>query len=536
MRRHLPLRALRVQDLLFTASLGALVLGGACDCGDDLSALPGTVVGNLCSVETGKPLAGHTVTVDATDGAREVTTDLFGQYEAKNVAAGPVIVSADVEGQERAWEITVKSGDTEQVNDEQCRPPAAPPPPPTGSVSGCVCDEDRGEWVEAANVFIVTPSGEPVVTGTDDVGCFDLAGVPVGQHLLKIEKGAFYTEHDVTVTADADFPIPTPASCEAPPPPPPPPESGTVSGRVCAPDGTTWLGGAIVSVETENGTVQTTTDENGYYTLEGAPAGEDVEVTITKGSFESTLIVDVPENGVVQIPEEECAIDQNVTIAVVDGVYDDVKSVLLNVGIEESAITEFTGAWGTNLLTDYATLSQYDIVLLNCGLSDSDFIADAGNAAIMRDNLRQFVEDGGSVYGSDWAYNVVEMTFPEYIDFYGDDASAHTAKKGYPSDSVIGSVVDVPLATALGTNQLELHYPLGAWVIMESVAPQVRVYIRGDAPWSNTGFFQGGSLSNVPHTVSFSSGEGKVVYTSFHQEPGINAEMERVLQLLVFEL
>ena len=34
----------------------------------------------------------------------------------------------------------------------------------------------------------------------------------------------------------------------------------------------------------------------------------------------------------------------------------------------------------------------------------------------------------------------------------------------------------------------------------------------------------------------FSPGSGKVIYSSFHQEPGINVQQERVLQLLVFQL
>lgn len=542
MRRSLPLaralssRAPRLSRLVTGASLVALAVGG-CDCGDDLAALPGTVSGNLCSVESGKPLASHTLILETATERIEAKTDLFGLYEVTGVTAGPVTVSAEVEGQTRTWEVTVVAGETVEIQDDQCRPPPPPPPAPSGSVTGCVCDDTRGAWVVGANVWVVAPSGEPFTTGTDDAGCFVLEGVPVGEHVLKIQQGTFYREENVTVTQDGEFAVETPETCEAPEEPPPPP-SGSVSGRVCAPDGTTWLAGAIVSAQTEDGVVQTTTDENGYYTLEGVPAGDDVPVTITKGSFETVLLVDVPEDGAVTIPEEECAIDQNVMIAVVNGTYDDVKSVLLNVGIDESTITEYASNWATTLLSDYATLSQFDIVLLNCGLNDVPFIADAAGAAVMRANLRQFVENGGSVYASDWAYNVVELTFPEYIDFHGEDTDPDSAKKGFSTNSIVGSVTDLALATMLGSNQIELHYPLGAWAIMVAVAAQVRVYIRGNAPWTNNpfGFSPQGTHSNVPHTVSFAVGEGKVVYTSFHQEPGINQQMERVLQLLVFEL
>ena len=88
-----------------------------------------------------------------------------------------------------------------------------------------------------------------------------------------------------------------------------------------------------------------------------------------------------------------------------------------------------------------------------------------------------------------------------------------------------------PLAAAMGSPNIELHYPLPSWVPIASVASNVTTYIRGDAPQSSSS-----TLVNVPHTVGFNAGAGRVIYTSFHQEPGISAAQERVLQLLMFEL
>ena len=78
LRRPPIARALRLQDVLLLSSLGALALS-ACECGEDLAALPGSVVGNLCSIETGKPLAGHTVKLDTLDEVIEVETDQMGE-------------------------------------------------------------------------------------------------------------------------------------------------------------------------------------------------------------------------------------------------------------------------------------------------------------------------------------------------------------------------------------------------------------------------------------------------------------------------
>ena len=146
-------------------------------------------------------------------------------------------------------------------------------------------------------------------------------------------------------------------------------------------------------------------------------------------------------------------------------------------------------------------------------------------------NLRTFVEQGGSIYVSDQAYDLMEQAFPDKLDFYGDDNQRNAAELGAATNVVMGQVVDLPLAQALGSSSIELHYPLWAWVIVESVAPDVRVFIRG--PATPIG---GSPLPDVPHTVGFAHGEGHVVYTSFHQEPGINQAAEQVLRLLVFEL
>lgn len=529
----------RLTSFSLAGGLCVAAMTQSCGCEEDLYALPGRIVGNLCSVADGQPLANHPVVVDTADGPVETTTNPFGRYEVEGIPAGDVTVRASVDGEERVFEVSVSSGELVEITDDQCRPPPPPPDPPMGTVSGCACDDEGGEWVADANVFIVPPTGNIVVTGTGADGCFVLENVPVGSHVLKIEKGAFYEEHDVEVLDAQDTRIPTPDTCELPEPPPPPPpgDVGNVEGRVCAPDGSTWLGGAEVWVELPDGSrVEATTDAEGRYTLVGAPAGMQT-LHIQKGSFYTTVPVDIPADGTLTIPEAECAIEQDVAVAVVAGAWDDVRSVLVNVGIDEATITDFDSAWAGQMLSNYDQLAQFDIVFFNCGLNEIDFQTDVANGGVMRDNLRQFVENGGSVYASDQAYDMVELTFPEFIDFAGDDALPNDAQRGKVTASTLGTVTDLALSQALGQSNIELHYPLPAWTAMESVAAQVQVYIRANAT-IGLGVTQiiEQTLTNVPHTVGFQVGQGKVIYTSFHQEPGINVQMERVLQLLVFEL
>jgi hypothetical protein len=197
----------------------------------------------------------------------------------------------------------------------------------------------------------------------------------VGNHVVKVEKGTFVRDYDVEVTQGVDFAIETPSDCSLPDPPP----VGTITGRVCAPDGTTWLAGANVSITLTDGQViETLSAAEGHWTLIGVPAGTHV-VTVVVGSFVSTYEVTVPNNGSVAIPEDQCQIQQNVTIAVVDGTWDDVKSVLVNVGIENETITDFTSDWAEQLLVNYDQLAEFDI-LFGAGISAAGCLLDGAEA------------------------------------------------------------------------------------------------------------------------------------------------------------
>jgi hypothetical protein len=536
-----PKKSRSLQILAGLVAMGLASFGG-CNCDEELYVLPGILTGTLCSVDSGQPVGNVPLLVETADGKTvETTTREDGTWEVARLSPGLTVITADttaIDGQPRTFEADVISGETVQVPDDQCRPPEPPPEPitPNGSVSGCVCNEATWNWVEGANVFIVTESGQTVVTGTDANGCFLLEGAPTGNHTVSVQKvdENFYQEFQVNIIEDQTVTIDSPESCE------PPPEApvGSISGRVCAPDGTTWLGEALVYVELPDGSrITATTDAEGNYTLNNVPEGTQT-VHVVKGSFTDSFEVTVTAGETYVVPESECEIQPEVAVAVVSGRWDDVRSVLINVGIDPANITDyvgygdFTGVWASQLLGDYTLLSQYDIVFINCGVEENLF-RDTPQQVVI-DNLKQFVQNGGSVYASDQAYDVVEVAFGNYIDFFGADGTSNAAEVGATVDSVTATVTDATLATQLGQSTLELHYPLPAWAVMTDVDSSVRVYVRADADYDT--FLTSGTQNNVPHTVSFEYGQGKVIYTSFHQEPGINLTMERVLQLLMFEL
>ncbi|HEY4223979.1 MAG TPA: carboxypeptidase-like regulatory domain-containing protein, partial [Myxococcota bacterium] len=410
---------MRIRLLLLPTSL-SLAAFSACNCDPDLYSYPGTLTGLVCATDTGAALGNGTITIKDGDVTKDITLDQAGDFSQDKLPSGDATITIHETAGDRSVKVEIDSGKTSRFSDSTCH---APPPAPGGEIDGCVCDDASGTWEAGAQAYVVTTDGAVFNATTDTTGCFKLPGVAVGDQTVKVQKGTFYKEFDnVAVVAGQTVSVPSPATCE---PAPPPPGSGTVSGRVCASDGTTWLAGATVQVTRADGTVTTTTtDGNGAYTLVGVPVGAQT-VDITKGSFSTSIQVNVTADQTTVVPDDQCAItNPAVKIAVVTGEYDQVETVLGDLGVNPSNITTYDGAdvptqWNTQLLDDFATLSQYDIVFFNCGLDDNPLVVFHDPTAIA--NLQQFVQNGGSVYASDWAFSLVETAWPNEIDFVGTD-------------------------------------------------------------------------------------------------------------------
>jgi hypothetical protein len=242
------------------------------------------------------------------------------------------------------------------------------------------------------------------------------------------------------------------------------------------------------------------------------------------------------------IPDDDCAIEpEDLSIAVVDGRNDDVGSILDSLGIDASTITTYAGsydvAWGATLLEDWDLLSTFDIVFINCGADGIDdyplflLSPDVVDSTVAVENLRRFVDEGGSVYASDEAYDLIERAWPDAIDFWGDDATLDAAQIGtekYTPTPV--DIVDPSLAAAMGQASFDITFAYTLWAIIDDVGAGTTVFTRGDVPTSE------GTLTDVPLTVGFGAGAGRVVYTSFHQESGANSATQQLLRFLVFEL
>jgi hypothetical protein len=163
-----------------------------------------------------------------------------------------------------------------------------------------------------------------------------------------------------------------------------------------------------------------------------------------------------------------------------------------------------------------ATLQLHSIIFVNCGSSSRYDL----NTPTISNNLITFLNSGGRIYASDWAFGCVQGIHPELEGTYD----------GNSTDSLLSNVVYTPLQTFLGKNTVTIRYNLNSWL---SLDPNNN-YLQ-NIPFLRATYQ---SVTNNPTAFfreTYSAG-GKLIYTTFHNEAQVSTDMVKILQFFVFEL
>lgn len=132
------------------------------------------------------------------------------------------------------------------------------------------------------------------------------------------------------------------------------------------------------------------------------------------------------------------------------------------------------------------------------------------------DNVCAFVESGGSLVVSDWAYDLVEHCWPDAIEFFGDDLVPDAAQVGVADGDILADVAGDTLREALGDQAVSIAYDYTAWSVIESVGADTEVLLRGTVEYQPSSDQLPATLPDVPLMVRWKPGRGQVVYTTFH--------------------
>lgn len=304
-----------------------------------------------------------------------------------------------------------------------------------------------------------------------------------------------------------------------------------ISGRVCDPSGGGWVVDATVSAAIDHdadGVVdwvtEARTDADGHYELRDLPPGT-WEVSIQKGSYSATFTATVHDaGGVTELTEDTCLDPDSVRIAVVEAEWDSVEHLLRDLGLTYDVYDGANGLYG--LLSPDGALDDYDVLFINCG----DYRSIIDDLPALAPQLDRWVRAGGSLYVSDWAWQVVEAAWPEAIDFHGADTSFEAPAVGAAA-TVQADVVDTVVAYAVGDDTAEIIYDLDAWVVLDQAGEGVDVLVQADVVTMTAT----SALTDRPLAVRFSPG-GRVVFTSFHNDRQITRDMDAALREIILSL
>lgn len=224
----------------------------------------------------------------------------------------------------------------------------------------------------------------------------------------------------------------------------------------------------------------------------------------------------------------DAEIASRLSIGVTPAGFDDFGSLLTQIGLSWQEISVSRVAEGQ-------MLSDFDVVCVNCAGDWNEFTY-SNDAA---ERIRGFVEDGGTLYASDWAYVLVRDAFGDMVSFF--DAPYC----GY-EQNVEARIQDPGLAAYLNKSGITINYDLGGWVPIKTVDPDVRIDIRGPIAgidessgayaagvharrYSSPQPMQSDEVQDLPLSVTFTYGAGRVHYTSFHNEAQASDDMRRIL-------
>jgi hypothetical protein len=143
----------------------------------------------------------------------------------------------------------------------------------------------------------------------------------------------------------------------------------------------------------------------------------------------------------------------------------------------------------------------------------------------IRQNIGDYVVEGGKVYASDYAigYISAKCESSSYsLEFNNTVITAEEAcfSLNGNAQTMIADVVDADLATIIG-EEADIVYDLGGWAKITPAQSFVgNVLVEGE--------------NSSVLAFSQNIGSGQILYTTFHNEANISDDMEAILEFFIY--
>lgn len=524
--------------LVSTLVVAPVALATACR-DDEVGQLLGGVAGQVCNPLTGRPAAGATVTaqyfndVTKKDDEKTESSDENGFFRIGGLPVKAVaihVVSAD-DFQNTIPDVNIVALEDVQLRDPGCRD--QPTIPGLGELNGQICNRHTGEYVTEGTVTVLLPDGTELTVEINADGSFIMPEVPAGNHVVYVESPGFQKTYEITVEEGGQTTLEDQViDCQ----PYDPLTTGMIVGTICGAEvagvaGGPLSGARVFVVQPIDGVIyEDETLEDGSFTIAGIPTSPNpgpLQVRAEKGGFTFTWndvqvfsIADAPDGTEVtaEVGCQPLIPDDDRRYLVVQGTFDKIEQTLArmqltNVDLIEGVPANPADDWINNAFGNAEILADYDAVFVNCGVDESDFIL--GMSPAIKANLHDYIENGGSLYVSDWSYDLIEAVWPEKIDFLSDDLTNSAAEHGEDGTYTM-DVLEPGLRDYEGADQVDIDFSFGNFALVSTVASGVTTYLQGNIGYRVNGTV--GTLTDTPVTVGFTEGTGRVIFTSFHQE------------------
>jgi hypothetical protein len=158
----------------------------------------------------------------------------------------------------------------------------------------------------------------------------------------------------------------------------------------------------------------------------------------------------------------------------------------------------------TGTINFYNMNDHLDVLFVNCG------------AWVPAAEIRDFVNQGGTVYASDLALDYIQEAFPERM----------ITNTNLPSQFRWATIVDESLRVNVGASTVNINFNSGGWALVTSIGgPNVEVHI--ESAFDNGVF---------PIVLSFPHGKGRVFFTSFHHQTNNVGVVQHLLSTLALRV
>ena len=346
-----------------------------------------------------------------------------------------------------------------------------------------------------------------------------------------------------------------------------------IFGKIIAPNGIDPISEGKISVISNNTIVQEIfSDSRGNFSFFLNYGNYDL--VISKGLFKTESSILLSENSdSFNFNLGDISFDQFPSIGVVTGYYDNIESILYDIGLvnpidgtplfdiidginfsrnsneiynhnhgnhriieNTSKTTDLDPNVDFNfseLLNNVSLLNQYDVLFLNCGLNTDE--------AETNESLYNFVNNGGILYATDWTYPFLEkfnvLSGTEYLTFqqpYKSGQSLSTEATILSSELNDWLSINFDLTI---DNTVIIDEFLNAWQVVDDYnTSSVIAWLDGYVEYND----ENGELvgDNKELAFTFLLGDGGVFYSSFHtenNEDGFSC-VDRVMEYMIFEL